>query len=190
MTNPENLIKTEIRGRKVIYYLTTEEDLSNVKNNSLLGNIGFGLTSLAISGIISILLLKDETLNILLYVLIVITVIFGCLTAYFFNKSNKTIRKIKESGEVKSFTKPQEEIKPKDYGLEITKAIYWSANKRLDVTEELRQMIRNNTLRTSATNDIKGDPEPRKAKVLSIDYKINGIAVAKDFKEGDSVALP
>ena len=85
---------------------------------------------------------------------------------------------------------PQEEIKPKEYGLEITKAIYWSANNRLDVTEELRQMIRKNTLRTSSNNDIKGDPEPGKVKILSIEYKINGHPLEKDFPEGDRVVLP
>ena len=35
----DKLIKSEIKGRKVTYYLTTEEDLQNVKSNSLLGDI-------------------------------------------------------------------------------------------------------------------------------------------------------
>ena len=48
--NPSNPVKSEIKGRNVIYYLTTEDDLHIVKNNSLLGDIFSVLASLAIGG--------------------------------------------------------------------------------------------------------------------------------------------
>ena len=77
---PENLIETEIKGRKVTYYLTTAEDLHNVKSNSLLGDVFSVLASLSAGGIISFILtratgirLGQETtnlLNILLYVFV------------------------------------------------------------------------------------------------------------------------
>jgi hypothetical protein len=40
----DKLIKSEIKSRKVTHYLTTEEDLQNVKRNSLLGDISFLLS--------------------------------------------------------------------------------------------------------------------------------------------------
>lgn len=207
MTDSDNLIKTIIKGRQVTYYLTTEEDLNNIKSSGLLGDIFAVLTSLAIGGIISVIItkatdieLKPETLNILdllLYVFLIVALIFGMFTAHFYIKTFKTIEKIKESGAVKSLesvdeghTELETQQKGKDGKLQIIKANYGTNNKVIDVTEELRKMIVGNKLETIASNNIKGDPDHGTVKKLSIKYKFNGITVTKEFREKDKVIIP
>lgn len=209
--NSERLIKSEIKGRNVTYYLTTEDDLHNVKNNSFLGDIFSILTSLSVGGIISVILtratgiqLTQETLNILdilMKVFVGVAVIFAVFTAYFYYQSLMTIKKIKGSGAVKSLIsadqredrkteRVENEIATKQPRLEIVKAEYWTQKNRLDVTEELRRKIINSKLETIASNDIKGDPEKGIPKRLTIEYKFDGIAVTKEFKERDKVVIP
>jgi len=208
--NSDKLIKSEIKGRKVTYYLTTEEDLLNVKSNSLLGNIFSVLASLSIGGIISVILTKatgiqlgQETINvldILMYVFIFGTVIFGCFTAFFHIKPFMTINQIIGSGKVTLTSVSQEEtidaekaekgIKQKESRLEILKAEYWTLKNRLDVTEELRKMIINNKLEAIASNQIKGDPDHGTVKRLSIKYKLDGITITKEYKERDKIIIP
>lgn len=212
MNDTDKLIKTEIKGRQVTYFLTSVGDLNNLRSNSLLGDIFTVLTSLAIGGIISVLLTKataieiqKETLNILeilLYVFIAGTLIFGGFTAYFYYKAYGAIKIIKESGEIKSFnsvdqmeevepnTKLQKKPKSQDNKLEIIKATYWTPKVKLDVTEELRQMIVDNKLDIVASNKIKYDPDEWTVKKLSIEYRFNYLTVSKEFTENDRVVLP
>jgi hypothetical protein len=210
--NSDKLIKFEIKGRQVTYYLTTEEDLNNVKSNSILRDIFTVLMSLNIGGIITVILTKatgiqlvQETINILdilRNVFIFGMVIFALFTAYFYYNSFMIINRIKSSGAVKSLKggDGQEEIKlatePVITGtrnesiLEVIKAEYWTENVRLDVTEELRKKIVENKLETIASNDIKYDPDIGTVKRLSITYKFNGITITKEFIEGDKVLIP
>jgi hypothetical protein len=209
--NSDRLIKSEIKGRNVTYYLTTEDDLHNVKNNSLLGDIFSVLTSLAVGGIISVILtratgiqLQQETMNvldILMKVFVVAAVISAVFTAYFYYQSLMSIKKIKGSGAVKSLTsanqredskteKVENKMVTKQSRLDIVKAEYWTEKNRLDVTEELRRMIIDNKLEAIASNNIKGDPDKGTQKRLTIEYEFNGIAVTKEFKERDKVLIP
>lgn len=206
--NSDKLIKSEIKGRQVTYYLTTEEDLNNVKSNSVLGETFTVLTSLAIGGIISVLITKatkielaietQNLLDLLKCVFIVATIIFGCITAYFYYKSFRIIEKIKGSGTVTSIknvdqeedTEKVTEIKPDKKKLKIIEATYWTPKAKLDVTEELRKQIVDNKLETVASNDIKGDPDVGTVKKLRIRYIFNGITVAKEFIENNKVVIP
>ncbi|MFC1975963.1 hypothetical protein ACFLXQ_06160 [Chloroflexota bacterium] len=209
--NSDKLIKTIIKKREVIYYLTTEEDLQNVKSNSLLGDISVLLASLAAGGIISVILTRAtgiqlgqeiiNVLDILLYVFVILTIIFACFTAYFYYRSFITITRIKGSGAVKSLksvaqeetaepTKTEKEITQRVPGLKIIKAEYWTQKERLDVTNELREMIVDNKLKTIISNNIKGDPDPGTKKRLSIEYEFNNITVTKEYTEGDKVVIP
>jgi hypothetical protein len=209
--NSDKLIETEIRGRQVTYYLTTEEDLHNVRSNSLLGDVSFGLGSLTAGGIISVILIRatgiqlvQETirvLDILWYVFIVGTALFAGFAVYFHCQSIMKIKRIKGSGVVTSLSsvvkertlgaaKPDKEIMQKGPILEITKAEYGTNKIRLDVTKELRKKIVDNKLETTASNAIKGDPDYGVVKTLTIEYKFNGITITKEFKEGAKVVIP
>jgi hypothetical protein len=209
--NSDKLIKTSIKGREVTYYLTTEEDLQNVKSNSLSADISVLLASLTAGGIISVILtratgiqLRQETINvldILLDVFVIGTAIFASFAVYFYYRSFITIRKIKGSGSVKSLSTTNqdqiisstisgEKITIKKARLEIIKAEYWTQKARLDVTEELRKMITDNKIETIASNNIKSDPDIGAIKKLSIEYKFDGITITKEFTEKDKVVIP
>jgi len=58
------------------------------------------------------------------------------------------------------------------------------------VTKELIKLVVDNKIETTASNDIKGDPDPGRRKKLSIEYKINSIALKKEFNEGEKVIIP
>ena len=74
--------------------------------------------------------------------------------------------------------------------LEILRAVYWAGNSRVDVTEELRDRIRGGSLKTIASNNIKGDPELGQVKNLTIEYRYAGVTVTNQFHEGALVVLP
>lgn len=207
----DNLVKSEIKGRNVTYYLTTEEDLQNVKSNSLLGDVFSVLASLTAGGIISIIITRatgiqlaqqtTDVLGVLLHVFIWATVVFAGFGVYFHSRSFNTINKIKGSGTVKSWKSGNQEeiveaaIAAKDTGskesqLEILKAVYWTPKARIDVTEELRKMIVGNKLEAFASNEIKGDPHAGTGKKLTIEYRFGGTTVAKEFTEGEKMVIP
>lgn len=205
------LIKSEIKGRKVTYYLTTEEDLQNVRSNSLRGDIFSLLASLTAGGIISVILTRAtgiqlaqqtiDVLGVLLRVFIGATVFFACFGCYFHFQSFTTIKKIKGSGTVKSLkSRNQEEIvetamadekKPQgESRLEILKATYWTSKASVDVTAELRKKIVDNKLEEIASNEIKGDPDCGTVKKLTIEYRFDSITVTKEFAEGERIVIP
>jgi hypothetical protein len=207
----DKLIRSEIRARKVTYYLTSEEDLGSVKSNSLLGDVFSLLASLAAGGIISVALtrvtgiqLGQETTNVLgvlLWVFILLTAVFAAFALYFHCHSFAVIRKIKTSGTVKSLRSENEEeltegIAPSKQAtsdtprLEILKAEYWTPNARLDVTQELRDRIVDDRLIEYADNTIKSDPDKGRGKKLTIEYRFDGITVTKEFTEGEKMIIP
>lgn len=199
--NQDNLIKTIIKGRVVTYYLSTEENLDNIKNKSVLGDIFTILTSLFAGGIISVIIIKataielnpatKNILDLLNYIFIFVTIFFGCFAGYFIHQGFNAIKKIKGSGEVKSFksveqkedSKKETEVQAKDKRLEIIKAIYGTQKAEYDVTEELNNRIVDNKLEIVASNEIAGDPDPGTEKKLIIQYRINGITITKEFRE-------
>jgi hypothetical protein len=74
--------------------------------------------------------------------------------------------------------------------LEILRAVYGSDNVRADVTEELRDRIRGGSLKTIASNSLKGDPEVGQVKNLTIEYRYGGVTLTNQFREGALVVLP
>jgi len=74
--------------------------------------------------------------------------------------------------------------------LEILRAVYWTDNSQIDVTDDLRDRIRGDSLKTIASNNIKGDPEYGQVKNLTIEYRYAGIALTNHFREGALVVLP
>jgi hypothetical protein len=75
-------------------------------------------------------------------------------------------------------------------GFELLSAKYWTASTNLDVTAELRKRIRGDTLKAIASNNLKGDPEFGQTKHLTVVYRIGGVTMTNDFREGDLVVLP
>jgi len=74
--------------------------------------------------------------------------------------------------------------------LEIVKAEYWTDHTRMDVTGELQDRIRGDSLKAMAGNNIKGDPEFGQSKHLTIEYRFGGVTRTNEFREGDVIVLP
>jgi hypothetical protein len=81
---------------------------------------------------------------------------------------------------------------------EILRAEYWTDNARMDVTGELAAKLRNEALNTTATNapktsannDLKGDPDLGHTKTLTVVYQVGGVTMTNEFREGQPVILP
>jgi hypothetical protein len=74
--------------------------------------------------------------------------------------------------------------------LEILKAEYWTAHTNMDVGDELRERVRDDGLKTVASNNIKGDPEFGQVKHLTVVYRFGGVTRTNEFQEGEVVILP
>lgn len=74
--------------------------------------------------------------------------------------------------------------------LQILRAVYGTANAQVDVTDELQDRIRGDSLKVIASNNIKGDPEFGQTKQLTIEYSYGGVTFTNQFTEGALVVLP
>jgi hypothetical protein len=74
--------------------------------------------------------------------------------------------------------------------LEIIEARYFTSNHSKDITEKVKNLVKNNSLVLKATNEIDGDPEPRIVKQLKIIYKYAGETKEKEVQEGQIISLP
>ena len=193
----EDLIKSQIKGREVIYYLTTEDDLNNLKQKGILADLSTLFFSIAVGGIIQITIAKsisesltpevNKILNVLNIVFIIVAIIFLVFAIYFYYSSYKTISKIKGSGELKSFSTPDTK---KQTGFEIIEAKYWTSRIHKDITQKLKRMIKNNRLEVIASNEIDGDPDVGTRKKLTIKYRHNGMDLIKEYTEKEKIELP
>jgi len=180
-----NLVKTIIKARTEIYYLVTGNDLTNFKQNNILGDIFFFIASLLIAGFIT---------NMGQLFLLFLGLPFLILAFYFYYIKFLSIEKIKDSGEIKSLKIGEDnEIiqKTNNKELVILKADYGSPTNSIDITDKLNGLIKNNKLTTIATNEVAGnDPHRGVVKNLNVKYKHNGLIITKKFREREAVELP
>ncbi len=71
----------------------------------------------------------------------------------------------------------------------VLSAIYGTGKHGIDVTSELKRLIKNNKLEFIANNELAGDPDVGTPKKLDIVYEINGKKVEEKYKEGDKVVI-
>lgn len=78
--------------------------------------------------------------------------------------------------------------------LEIRQAVYGVLTTELpdmvEVTQQLRALVRDNTLSIAATNEIAGDPAPNVVKQLRVEYLLDGKPMTKTVEEGQVLTLP
>ena len=74
--------------------------------------------------------------------------------------------------------------------LQILRAVYGTANAQVDVTAELQDRIRGDSLKAIASNNIKGDPEFGQVKNLTVEYSYGGVTFTNHFTEGAFLELP
>ncbi|MBC7328220.1 hypothetical protein H5T87_08945 [bacterium] len=103
-------------------------------------------------------------------------------------RERKAVAKILHNG--KDALLPQPNVSGK---LEITRAIYGileDPTKQVDVTEQLRKMVKNNMLYVIASNSIAGDPAPFVVKKMRVDYTWNGEPRTIIVNENELVEIP
>ncbi len=199
MNEHDELIKHNIRGRTVNYFLTSETDLNGIKSKSILGDISVVICSIFIGGIVSIVVTKVSTplsdnylalVNTILYFFIGLSLVTGLLATYFYKSSFDLIKTIKGSGEIKSLNSEQTPTT----GLEIISALYWTPKNSRNVTEILQKKTKENRLVTLANNNLDPDPnfdpEVGADKKLTITYKYNGTIFQREYNEYAQVELP
>ena len=78
-----------------------------------------------------------------------------------------------------------------DRGLHINRAVYASRNRSLDVTSLLNSQVQGEQLNI-VVNDrsMGGDPDPRQAKTLAVDYSLDGRSQQTVVRENDTLRLP
>lgn len=78
------------------------------------------------------------------------------------------------------------------YELVVSNATYGANGRMVDVTRQLRSMIRDNSLSVRVTNQLCGecDPAPRVTKSLSVNYSVGGRTQRIDVREGDYLQIP
>jgi len=205
--NQNDLVQTSIRSREVTYYLVTEQDLNDIKTKGLLGDIFILLESLTLGGMLSVLLTKLTasnldpktifSLDLLFYVLIILSIVFLVFVVFYLYQSFNSIRLIKKSGAIKSYSKADNEeiiadTESNDNTLRtehILFAIYFTNKKTLNVTKEIRKLFQNKQ-EIIASNEIAGDPEYGVEKQLLIRYLFKGVTLEKVFKENEKVQIP
>jgi TolA-binding protein len=74
--------------------------------------------------------------------------------------------------------------------LEVLEAYYWTQNKAIDVTKELKKRILDDKLEVIARNDISSDPEFGQVKTLTVIYRFDGVTMTNEVREGELLVLP
>jgi hypothetical protein len=119
----------------------------------------------------------------------IITIIASILSTLFaFIILRKKIIKITVGGARVSFDSLKEAKGAS--GLKIVSAFYGIEDKCIDVTENLKKKIMDNTLSIIANNEIAGDPIVGKAKELKVVYSIGEEIETIVASEGDILTLP
>jgi len=192
----DKYIHSEIRGRKVIYYLTSQNDIEAIKLKGGYADLFLCVLSFAAGGAFTIFVtletvtnLPKETVNlfrILFIILLIIAGLFGFLYRSFMQQNVRTINSIFNSEKYNEF----DTVVPPEKSLKIIEATYYSKSTRWDATKKLQSMILNNQLNTYASNDLIGDPEWGKEKWLTIRYSFEGKEITKEYNQAEPVNLP
>lgn len=178
MIDKEKLIRTRIKRRTETYFLVTENDLSNIKSNKIIGEIVLFISS----SLIGLYVAKLENLYLLFGV-----VGFGVFIFFSYFKK-PTIKEIINSGDTQYVLKEGDD----DFEFKISEAEYGSSTKKKDVTDKLNKLIDNGKLITIANNNLTDGDDPHHGivKTLKIKYKHNGLIIVKEFQENEPVGLP
>jgi hypothetical protein len=181
--DPNQLIRNEIRGRVETYYLVTKRDLTEIRANSVMGDVALLATSI----VLGIYASQTKRSSLLLA-----AGVFTFLIALFFYymKFNR-IRELLKSGEIKRVDSQPGSLDISLSEFRVIRATYGAEGHEFkDVSAELSASIKEGKLSILASNDIAGDPVPNVVKKLRIEYTHGGVTFTKEFVEGEQVNLP
>lgn len=203
MTDKTNqLITTEIKGRTIVYFLVTKNDIDSLRGDSIFSNIFLCLFSICAGGILSIVIGKQFTSTPLPYQLlenlrianlfmwaglIVFLLLYSVVAFQVF----KNISGITKSGTINYFGESKDEGTTNE--LLVTYAMYYTPSHSIDLTHQMNALIKDNRLSVLVSNTMTGeskDPQYGIRKKLKIRYSYKGRAYEKEYNERDLLELP
>ncbi len=180
-SSDNNLITPIIKGKKVIYHLVTEDDLTNLKTDNLFQDILMIVFSILLS-------LAIAEGNIYYFI---ISLIFLFIVILFYYKKISFIKRALQSAEIDMYKNPETTEEPVATKFTIKKALYFSDTASKDITNEIIKLVQNNKLFFNGKyNTIAGDTHVGKHKKLKIKYLDNQIEFNKTFNEDEPINLP
>jgi hypothetical protein len=74
--------------------------------------------------------------------------------------------------------------------LKILEAYYWTQNRVINVTQQIRDRILGDKLEVIAGNDFRGDPGYGQTKTLTLVYSYDGVTMTNEVREGELLLIP
>lgn len=186
----EELVKTKIIKKEVVFYLVTKDDLVTLSSRSWLADFVFALMSIAAGGWIASVISDIESKYV--YVFATITIIAFIISLLLFVSCKRTASKILNTSAKTS--EPLEKITDEHNQpfseMNILSALYFTPQKKVDVTEIIRSLYKENSSFKIDNESMGGDPEYGVVKQLKVKYRLNGKTLEKTFQEGQNICLP
>ena len=186
----EELVKTKIVKKEVVFYLVTKDDLATLSTRSWIADIVFALMSIAAGGWISSALSNIESKYV--YIFATITIIAFIISLILFVSCKWTASKILNTSATAS--EPLEETTDEHEQpfseLNILSASYFTPQEKADVTKKVKSLYKENQSFKIDNVSMGLDPEYGVVKQLKVSYCLNGKKLEKTFQEGEIISLP
>ncbi len=170
----DGLVTTTVHGMGQDAYVVTEDRVSNFNNYSQEFQLWLSLFSIAFGAFFSGLQVGANTF---FYVSLILSIVFGIFLFLSYKKFIKVKESLfKKAGSISSFS--------------ILEAKYGANTNFIDVTQKLKDLIQNDKINLTASNEIDHDPAPGIHKQLNIKYTFEGKTYEKSYEEGEEVKLP
>lgn len=167
----------KVQHREITFYLLMESEMSNLKSNTIVGDLLFAAAMIFFGAAFSN---KGSTSTWIYLGALTLTLSF-----YFYWERKRLIRRV---------TQPRDIPKVKGYTektpLNILKAEYGAGSQWIDVTDRLTRALHpGSTL--MVTNGLAGsDPLPHVVKWLRVIFEIDGKRFVNEYLEGTAIVLP
>lgn len=186
----EELVKTKIVKKELVFYLVTKDDLATLSTKSWYADLAFALMSIAAGGWIASALSDNESKYV--YIFATITIIAFIISLLLFVSCKRTASKILNTSA--KISEPLEETTDEQKQLfsemNILSAFYFTSRKRVDVTEKVRRLYKENQGFRINNKSMGIDPEYGVVKQLKVNYCLNGKELEKTFQEKQNISLP
>lgn len=186
----EELVKTKIIKKEVVFHLVTKDDLATLSTRSWIADIVFALMSIAAGGWISSALSNTESKYV--YIFATIAIIAFIISLILFASCKWTASKILNTSAKVSepLEETTDEYEQPFSEKNILSASYFTPREKADVTQIVRSLYKENQS-FKITNESMGlDPEYGVVKQLKVNYCLNGKKLEKTFPEGQIISLP
>ena len=186
----DELVKTKIIKKEVVFHLVTKDDLKTLSSKSWLADFVFALMSIAAGGWISSAFSGIESKYVNIFA--TITIIAFIISLILFVSCKWTASKILNTSA--KISEPLEETtdehKQPFSEMNILSAFYFTPQKNVDVTKKIRSLYKENQSFKIDNVSIGLDPEYGVEKQLKVNYCLNGKKLEKTFQEGQNISLP